>query len=197
MPRPAGEGCSAIQLINLSRSLRRTTANGDGWRGRWAVRNLPMMHALRRWPRARPMKRSWIELILGWTGSRRAAEVADILQGAGVAAAVAADNRYLDEEDPHLNQRDYFVELKHPEVGVKKHCGIPWKMSRTECAVRAPAPCIGQHTDEDTGAIAGLLSRMRSIGCARRAHSNSVGSDVAKLEYLIPGLTEGGGIMAT
>jgi crotonobetainyl-CoA:carnitine CoA-transferase CaiB-like acyl-CoA transferase len=87
-------------------------------------------------------------IISEWTESRRASDAADILQAAGVAAAVAADNRYLDEEDPHINSRGYFVELEHAEVGVKKHCGIPWKMSRTECAVRAPAPCIGQHTDE-------------------------------------------------
>lgn len=108
------------------------------------------------------------QVILGWTRSRRATEVANLLEGAGVAAAVVADNRYLDEEDPHLNQRDYFVELKHPEVGVMKHCGIPWKMGRTECAVRAPAPCIGQHTDEVLAELLGYrqdeIDRLREQG---------------------------------
>jgi benzylsuccinate CoA-transferase BbsF subunit len=108
------------------------------------------------------------QLILGWTVTHHASEVADTLQGAGVAAAVVADNRYLDEEDPHINQRDYFVELEHPEVGVRKHCGIPWKMSRTECAVRAPAPCIGQHTDEVLAQLLGYkqdeIDRLRALG---------------------------------
>jgi crotonobetainyl-CoA:carnitine CoA-transferase CaiB-like acyl-CoA transferase len=37
---------------------------------------------------------------------------------------------------------------EHPEVGTLQHCGIPWKLSRTETSVRSAAPCIGQHTDE-------------------------------------------------
>jgi benzylsuccinate CoA-transferase BbsF subunit len=108
------------------------------------------------------------KIITEWTAGRRASDAADILQAAGVAAAVVADNRYLDEEDPHINSRGYFVELEHPEVGVKKHCGIPWKMSRTECAVRAPAPCIGQHTDEILTDLLGYgreeIDQMRALG---------------------------------
>jgi benzylsuccinate CoA-transferase BbsF subunit len=107
-------------------------------------------------------------IIADWTVSRRADEVADTLQAAAVAAAVVADNRFLDEEDPHINQRGYFVKLEHAEVGVKKHCGIPWKMSRTECAVRAPAPCIGQHTDEILTTMLGYspaeIDRLRAQG---------------------------------
>ena len=107
-------------------------------------------------------------IISEWTTARRASDAADILQAAGVAAAVVADNRYLDEEDPHINSRGYFVELEHPEVGIKKHCGMPWKMSRTECAVRAPAPCIGQHTDEILTDLLGYgrekIERLRTEG---------------------------------
>jgi benzylsuccinate CoA-transferase BbsF subunit len=83
-----------------------------------------------------------------WTSSRAAAEIAQVLQNAGVAAAVVADNKFLSEEDPHLKDRGYFVYNEHPEVGTLQHCGIPWKLSRTETSVRSAAPCIGQHTDE-------------------------------------------------
>jgi benzylsuccinate CoA-transferase BbsF subunit len=86
-------------------------------------------------------------IITEWTSKRRVAYVVDILQSAGVAATACADNKYL-TEDPHLNARGYFVDLKHPEVGVMRHCGIPWRMSGTPCEVKAPAPCLGQHTDE-------------------------------------------------
>lgn len=108
------------------------------------------------------------KVIAEWTATRRASEVADTLQAAGVAAAVVADNRFLAGEDPHINQRGYFVELEHPEVGIEKHCGMPWKMSRTECAVRAPAPCIGQHTDEILTDLLGYrreeIDRLRAQG---------------------------------
>ena len=62
--------------------------------------------------------------------TRSAAEAEQILQAAGVAAAVCAPNKYV-SEDPHLKERDYLVYLDHPEVGEQQHCGIPWRMSRT------------------------------------------------------------------
>ncbi len=93
------------------------------------------------------------QIITAWTSTRRAADVAAALQAASVAAAVCADNKYV-SEDPHLNARNYFVRLNHPEVGARQHCGIPWRMSATPCEVRAPAPLLGQHTDE---ILTGLL----------------------------------------
>jgi crotonobetainyl-CoA:carnitine CoA-transferase CaiB-like acyl-CoA transferase len=87
-------------------------------------------------------------IIQQWTSTQRAQQVAEILQHAGIAAAVVADNKYLSEEDAHLKARQYFVHNPHPEVGNRQHAGIPWKMSRTETSVRSAAPLIGQHTDE-------------------------------------------------
>jgi benzylsuccinate CoA-transferase BbsF subunit len=97
---------------------------------------------------ARKQNEDEIEAIITqWTSTRRVAYVVELLQSAGVAATACADNKYL-TEDPNLNARGYFVELQHPEVGVQRHCGIPWRMSGTPCEVKAPAPCLGQHTDE-------------------------------------------------
>ena len=93
-------------------------------------------------------------IITQWTSSRRAQDVAEMLQRAGVAAAVVADNKYLSEEDVHLKAHDYFVYRNHPEVGTRQHAGVPWKMSRTETIVRSAAPTIGQHNDE---VLTGLL----------------------------------------
>jgi benzylsuccinate CoA-transferase BbsF subunit len=87
-------------------------------------------------------------LITGWTLPQGFDEVARKLQAAGVASAPCADNKYLCDEDQHVAQRNYWVELNHPEVGVQRHAGIPWRMSGTSTAVRVPAPCLGQHTDE-------------------------------------------------
>ena len=85
-----------------------------------------------------------------------------------IAAAVVADNKFLSEEDPHLKERNYFVYKEHPEVGTLQHCGIPWQMSRTATAVRAAAPCIGQHTDEVLGQVLGYgaeeIAKLRAQG---------------------------------
>ncbi|MGH7864595.1 MAG: CoA transferase, partial [Candidatus Binataceae bacterium] len=60
------------------------------------------------------------------------------------------------------------VELEHPEVGVRKHCGMPWRMSATPCEVRAPGPCIGQHTDEVLTKLLGYsesdVANLRKLG---------------------------------
>ncbi len=107
-------------------------------------------------------------IVEAWTIGRAAAEAAQTLQNAGVAAFLVADNKYLSEEDEHLAQRGYFVNLPHPEVGVKQHCGIPWKMSETPCEVRSAAPLLGQHTDEILSGLLGLseaeIAALREAG---------------------------------
>jgi len=77
----------------------------------------------------------------------RWATAAATLQAAGVAAFTAATNRDL-AEDPHLNARGFFVELPHPVVGTRKHVGVPWRMSESDCRVRGAAPCLGADTEQ-------------------------------------------------
>jgi crotonobetainyl-CoA:carnitine CoA-transferase CaiB-like acyl-CoA transferase len=106
--------------------------------------------------------------ITAWTSTRRAADAERLLQRAGIAAAVVADNKYLADEDSHMKDRDYFVYRDHPEVGKRQHCGMPWQMSRTEMKVRAAAPTIGQHTDEILTGLLGYdadqLAKLRAQG---------------------------------
>jgi crotonobetainyl-CoA:carnitine CoA-transferase CaiB-like acyl-CoA transferase len=85
-------------------------------------------------------------LITAWTSTRDRWEITRTLQAMGVPAFPSMSAADL-SADPHLNQRGIFVELEHPEVGVRRHIGIPYKMSGTPVTVRAPAPCLGQHTD--------------------------------------------------
>jgi benzylsuccinate CoA-transferase BbsF subunit len=123
----------------------------DGEFGRLAnAIGKPEMARDPRFATAAARKRNEDELeaaIAAWTSQRSAAEAEHILQTAGLAAAVCAPNKFV-SEDGHLKERGYWVNLEHPEVGTQQHCGIPWRMSRTEGKVRAPAPLIGQHTDE-------------------------------------------------
>ncbi len=107
-------------------------------------------------------------IVEAWSIQQTAPRAAQMLQDAGVAAFVVADNKYLAEEDEHLKARNYFVNLPHPVVGVKQHCGIPWKMSETPSAVRAAAPLLGQHNDEVLSQVLGLsgaeIATLRASG---------------------------------
>ncbi len=87
------------------------------------------------------------ELVSTWTATRTPEEATGILQAAGVAAFTAATNQDL-AEDPHLEARGFFVELPHDVVGTRKHVGVPWHMSESDCRVRRAAPCLGADTDQ-------------------------------------------------
>jgi len=103
---------------------------------------------------ARKRNEDALEAIVSeWTAKRKVADVVTAIQSAGVAAAACADAKYL-SEDPNLNQRGYFVYSEHPKVGVRQHCGIPWRMSATPCEVKSAGPVLGQHTNE---VMTGLL----------------------------------------
>ena len=94
------------------------------------------------------------ERLTRWTKTLSPEEATRRLQAAGVAAFPTMTNQDL-AGDPHLNGREFFVDLPHPEVGKRHHAGIPWKLSATPCAVAAPAPCLGQHNREVLGEVLG------------------------------------------
>jgi crotonobetainyl-CoA:carnitine CoA-transferase CaiB-like acyl-CoA transferase len=87
------------------------------------------------------------EIITGWTSKQDRWDVTRKLQGVGVAAFPSMTAKDI-AEDPHLAERGYIVQLEHPEIGKRKHAGVPWKMSGTPCAVSKPAPIRGADTEE-------------------------------------------------
>ncbi len=95
------------------------------------------------------------EIVTAWTQEISAAEATQNLQQVGIPAYPALDALDM-VNSPHVGARDYFVELEHPEVGTRRHMGIPWTMSRTPCEIRRPAPCLGQDTDAVLTDIVGL-----------------------------------------
>ena len=59
-------------------------------------------------------------------------------------------------KDPHIKERNAFIERDHPTAGPTTLLA-PWiHMSQTPASIRDDAPAIGQHTDEVLGGLLGL-----------------------------------------
>jgi crotonobetainyl-CoA:carnitine CoA-transferase CaiB-like acyl-CoA transferase len=56
----------------------------------------------------------------------------------------------------HLKARGFFVEIPHPEAGVRVYPGAPLKYGATPWEIRMPAPALGQHNAEIFGARLGF-----------------------------------------
>jgi crotonobetainyl-CoA:carnitine CoA-transferase CaiB-like acyl-CoA transferase len=69
---------------------------------------------------------------------------------------------------PHLLKRNYWADLEHPQAGVLRYPGAPYKLSGTPWRLRRPAPRLGQHNTEVLGGLLGLsgvdLVDMRRTG---------------------------------
>lgn len=74
-------------------------------------------------------------------------------------------------EDPHIKERQAFIERRHPTAGPVTLLA-PWiHMSKTPAAIRDDAPALGQHTDAVLGGILGLgaaeLNELRARGVVK------------------------------
>jgi benzylsuccinate CoA-transferase BbsF subunit/naphthyl-2-methylsuccinate CoA transferase subunit len=64
--------------------------------------------------------------IADWTRSRKASELVEYLQSAGIPAGeVLSEGQVLD--DPHLAAREWFQVHSHPAVGTHRYPGHPWR----------------------------------------------------------------------
>lgn len=55
--------------------------------------------------------------------------------------------------DPHLNDRGFFVKVKHPYIGILKYPGAPYKFSETPWMILCAAPLVGEHNVEVYGEL--------------------------------------------
>lgn len=51
-------------------------------------------------------------------------------------------------DDPQMQANEYVTKFDHPQHGPTDMVGFPVGLSATPCTVRAPAPELGQHTEE-------------------------------------------------
>lgn len=97
--------------------------------------------------------------IAQWAATRNAAQAADELQRAGIAAAPIAHADDLDR-DPHLEQADFFIDLIREFSGPQRQAGLSIVRDGRRLGARQPAPLLGEHTWDVLSTHAGL-SRAR------------------------------------
>lgn len=85
--------------------------------------------------------------IAQWTRHWDAQTLQARLQRAGVPAGIVHSTLSV-LADPHLAARGWWQYLEHPDYGVRRHGGPPWRFSRTPAAIARPAPRLGEHTVE-------------------------------------------------
>jgi crotonobetainyl-CoA:carnitine CoA-transferase CaiB-like acyl-CoA transferase len=70
-------------------------------------------------------------------------------------------------QDPQILAQEMVMEVEQPGLGLTRMLGFPMKLSGTPCAVRRPAPGLGEHTDEvlaEVGYDAPALAALRQTG---------------------------------
>jgi len=105
--------------------------------------------------------------IEGWTRTTTPQAVAKLLQGAGVEAAPVQDFADL-QSDPQLAHREHFRSVTHPVLGQHTVEVDAIRSAEMLAQVHAPAPCLGEHTDQILRDVLGMpaeeIARHRASG---------------------------------
>ena len=87
------------------------------------------------------------DIIERWTCQASRYHVAQLLQERGVPAGPVLDCGADAYDDPHLQARDYFQQVTHPEAGTYRHVREAWTASRTDPPLPRHAPLLGQDNE--------------------------------------------------
>jgi CoA:oxalate CoA-transferase len=79
--------------------------------------------------------------------TRTTAEWIALLDPAGIMCG-PVNNIAQVVNDPHIREREMFLEVEHARVGKLKVVGTPMKFSRTPCKIEKASPDVGQHSTE-------------------------------------------------
>jgi crotonobetainyl-CoA:carnitine CoA-transferase CaiB-like acyl-CoA transferase len=163
-PVPAADGYFTLRIPDLSDS---------GW-----VKLAKLMERddliedarFGRAPARRQNRAQLQELIKAWARGKTRQELWDGLRHIDYfGAPVLSMGEVI--EDPHIKERNAFIDRNHSTAGPIKLLA-PWiHMSKTPASIRADSPAIGQHTDEVLSEILGLstteLTDLRNQGVVK------------------------------
>ncbi len=95
------------------------------------------------------------EAIRAWSVTLDHNRATEALQAAGVPSAPVMANWEL-FSDNHLNDRGYFVQIRHAVAGTHGFPGFPWRFENARPAIRRAAPQFAEHNQAVFGGLLGL-----------------------------------------
>ena len=150
--------CNTYPCDGEDRWISIAATNDEQWKALAAVMGAPDLANDERFATAEARLAHQDELdaiIAGLTIPHDAFALSERLQAAGVPSGPVMRGPDL-LADKHYSERGTFVTVDHPQVGLRRYPGLPWKMSATPGEVRSPAPTLGQHNREVYGGLLGL-----------------------------------------
>ena len=88
-------------------------------------------------------------LVGEWTRSCSPEQVMEMMQAAGIRAGIVATGEDLMELDPQLRHRNYYHEIRHPEIRKGRYRGVaPSFILSKNPADISRAPLMGEHNEE-------------------------------------------------
>ncbi|WP_242873556.1 CaiB/BaiF CoA transferase family protein [Eubacterium barkeri] len=102
-------------------------------------------------------------LIRGWVSDKKKADLEAIFAEAGIPCGPVL-NMQEAIEHPHFQAREMMVHSTHPTIGEMYFQGCPIKLTETPGSVDAPAPLLGQHTQEVLGLSDADYTRLKNEG---------------------------------
>ena len=99
-------------------------------------------------------------IISQWTLQKDRYKVMRDLQANGIPVGPVLDCCGDTYDDPHLQARDYFLEVNHPEAGIHLYSGPLWKLASDPKPAQTPVPCLGADNEYVLGDLLGLSQEM-------------------------------------
>ena len=112
------------------------------------------------------------DIIGRWTRQTSRYHVAQLLQERGVPAGPVLDCGADTYDNPHLQDRDYFQVVDHPDAGTHLHSGQIWKMANRPESPSRPSAGPRPAQPPDTRRSGGNLLRSTRRNGARAGHRN-------------------------
>jgi crotonobetainyl-CoA:carnitine CoA-transferase CaiB-like acyl-CoA transferase len=95
------------------------------------------------------------EALRDWLRTRDHISAAEQLQAAGIPAAPVLMNWEI-VADNHLNDRGYFIPIRHKVAGTRNFPGFPWRFEKTPGRLERAAPTFGEYNREVFSGLLGL-----------------------------------------
>lgn len=97
-------------------------------------------------------------VLTAWTRTQDHYQAMHRLQSYGVpAGAVLKGSETI--ADPHLQARQFWDAVNHPEVGVYRQVSTPWQLSKNPRRHAQPSPALGEHNDYVLRELLGLSAQ--------------------------------------